>query len=88
MVQRQYFLFGTGWICKLKFTFLNFVLVAKPWRALLFSATKIGVVQRISCSKFRSLGIFHGRFIVPSRLPCKGLANGKPPGFSFVIKTM
>ena len=86
--QRQYSRFGTGWSCRPKFTSLNYVPAANPWIASLFSATKIGVVLRISWSNSRNSGILHGVFIVQSRHPCMDPANEKLPGVSSVIKMM
>ena len=85
---RQYLHFGTGWSCRPKFAFLNYVPAANHWIAWSFSATKIGVVRRISWSNSTNSGILYGGFIVQSRHPCKDPANEKLPGFSSVIKTM
>jgi hypothetical protein len=56
--------------------------------ALSFFAIKSGVILCISWSNSRISGIFHGRFIVKLRHPCKDPANKKLPGFSFVIKAI
>ncbi len=84
---RQYTHFGTECTFRPKFTFLTYVPAANPWIALSFSAIKTGGVLRISWSISRNSGILLGRFIVQSRHRCKGPANEKPPGFSFVNKT-